>query len=84
MNELDTVSAHRTHSHPARGGEGVSQNQREDAVTLGVPWPPQLHAEKERAALCSFQRPGLPVASVGALQEARQDLSILPAQSFLV
>ena len=42
MNELDTVSAHRTHSPLARGGEGVSQNQGEDAVTLGVQWPPSF------------------------------------------
>ena len=42
MNEPDVASARRTHFHPARGGEGVSQNQRENAVTLGAQWPPSF------------------------------------------
>lgn len=42
MNEPDMVSAHSTHFQPARGGEGVSQTQREDAVTLGAQWPPSF------------------------------------------
>ena len=65
-------------------GRECLRTRERTQLLLGFRGPPQLHAEKERAALCSFQRPGLPVASVGALQEARQDLSILPAQSFLV